>query len=131
MIKSEEGLRLFPYADTQGFTTIGWGRNLDGRGISPLEAQMFFDNDINLVVNQLSEYDFYKFAPENIQSALINMCFNLGLPKLLNFKRMISALNKKNYNLAAREALDSLWARQVPNRAKRIAVLMREGFGDA
>ena len=55
------------------------------------------------------------------------MCFNLGLPRLLKFKKMIIALEQGYYDQAADEALDSQWARQVGDRAQRIATAFREG----
>lgn len=57
----------------------------------------------------------------------MNMCFNLGISRLKGFKRMIVALEKKNYTVAAMEALDSKWSTQVGQRAKDIALMIREG----
>lgn len=86
-----------------------------------------FDNDFNDVQRELSTCSWYVDQPEGVQAALINMCFNLGLPRLLGFKRMIAALEAKNYTLAAKEALNSKWATQVGDRAKDVAVMLREG----
>ena len=61
------------------------------------------------------------------QRALANMAFNLGMPTLQRFSRMLRALEAGEYEAAAREALDSRWARQVGARAERIAELFREG----
>jgi lysozyme len=65
--------------------------------------------------------------PEGVQMALINMNFNLGIHKLEQFVGMINALREKNYTLAAQEALNSLWAKQVHQRATDIALMIREG----
>jgi len=118
---------LHPYIDTAGKLTIGYGRNLDDRGISQAEADFLFDNDFANCQRELSDCDWYRDQPEGVQAALINMCFNLGLPRLKGFKRMIAALEAKNYTLAALEALDSKWATQVGQRAKDVAVMLREG----
>ena len=64
--------------------------------------------------------------PEPAQRALANMAFNLGVPRLSQFKNMLSALEKGDYNVAAKEALDSNWAKQVGDRANRIAKVFRE-----
>ncbi len=85
-----------------------------------------FKNDFNRTVIELEPYDWYRMQPLNVKYALINMNFNLGIKKLLTFHRMIAALEERNYTSAATEALDSLWATQVHQRANDIAVMMRE-----
>lgn len=119
---------MHPYTDTVGKTTIGYGRNLEDNGISFAEAQYLFENDFAQVQKQLSQYAWYRSQPENVMAALINMCFNLGITKLLGFKKMIAALTEHDYTTAALEALDSKWAIQVGERAKDVAIMMREGM---
>lgn len=118
---------MHPYIDTVGKLTIGYGRNLDDNGISKKEADYLFDNDFDNCERELSQYSWYANQPASVQAALINMCFNLGLPRLLGFKRMIAALKANNRTLAAQEALNSKWATQVGQRAKDVAVMLREG----
>ena len=127
-IKFHEGYRSFPYTDTVGKLTIGYGRNLSDKGISFDEAMVLLRNDISSCTKELSTFMWYNEQPPHVKDALVNMCFNLGLTNLLKFKRMIKALEKKDYTTAAKEALDSKWATQVPNRAKDIALVMRQGF---
>jgi len=62
-----------------------------------------------------------------VKNALLNMCFNLGINRLLGFKKMVAALQEKNFTLAAKEALNSKWAEQVGERAKDIALMIRQG----
>jgi lysozyme len=54
------------------------------------------------------------------------MALNLGWPRLSAFRNMLAALQAMDYATAAREALDSKWAKQVGARAERIAALYRE-----
>ena len=54
------------------------------------------------------------------------MAFNLGLTRLVKFKKMFAALNKGDYKLASEEGLDSRWAKQVYNRAKRLMNRLRD-----
>lgn len=61
------------------------------------------------------------------KAILINMCFNLGLPRLMTFRKMLKALEDRNYELAAKEMLDSKWAKQVGNRAIELSEMMRTG----
>ena len=122
----DEGLRQKPYRDTVGKLTIGYGRNLDDVGISESEAFILLRNDIQTARTDLDHaLPWWKGFPEPSQRGLINMCFNLGLPRLLGFKRMLKALEASNGALAAMECLDSKWSRQVGERARRIATLYR------
>jgi lysozyme len=125
-IKKCEGLNTDTYIDSLGHLTVGWGRNLEN-GISVDEAELMFKNDYNRSVHELEQCPWYLDQPQGVQFALINMNFNLGIHKLSGFKKMISALTEKNYNVAAAEALDSRWASQVHDRAKDIAVMISEG----
>lgn len=126
-IKKHEGLRLKLYKDTVNKWTVGYGRNIEDNGISKEEADFMFDNDFARCQRELAPYPWYVNQPQNVQDALMNMCFNLGIGRLLGFKKMIMALTAKDYTKAAIEALDSKWATQVPNRAKDIALMIRQG----
>lgn len=123
----DEGLRLKPYLDTVGKLTIGYGRNLDDNGISEGEALFMLRNDIATSRRELSAYTWFRQLDESRQGAIINMHFNLGLPRLLTFRKMIAALDRGDYERAADEALDSRWASQVGERAVRIANILRKG----
>jgi len=128
IIKSHEGLKTKPYKDSIGKMTIGIGRNLDENGISADEAIYLMRNDIARCEEELRRNDWYLIQPKNVKYALIDMCFNMGIARLLGFKKMISALRKRDYTEAAREALDSKWASQVGKRATNIAIMIREGL---
>ena len=122
---ADEGLRLTPYQCPAGKTTIGVGRNLDDVGITEAEAMTLLDSDIARVTAQLA-----KALPwlqgDNVQRALGNMTFQMGLGGVLKFKKMLAALQVKDYTAARREALDSAWARQTPQRAKRVTDLIKD-----
>lgn len=126
-IKKCEALKFHIYVDSTGNPTIGWGRNLR-KGISLDEAELMFQNDFKHAVSELKSCYWYLTLPAGVQAALINMNFNLGLEKLSQFTKMIAALVARNYTLAAQEALNSKWATQVGQRAKDIAVMIREGI---
>lgn len=127
----DEGVRLAPYRDTVGKLTIGVGRNLDDVGISQDEAEFLLLNDMTAAVRELGRnLTWFAVLPEDVQRGLANMAFNMGWPRLSQFKRMFAALEARNYARAADEAMDSKWARQVGVRADRIAKLFREAKGD-
>ena len=54
------------------------------------------------------------------------MCFNMGSPRVSKFKKMLGALKVQDYQTASKEMLDSKWANQVPNRARRLSEIMEK-----
>lgn len=138
-----EGVVLKPYRCPEGKLTIGVGRNLEDNpltdeerkacgdiynGITKNAAYMLLRNDVTRCENELrKKILFYQELPVERQYALLDMCFNLGINRLLKFKKMLKAMENRNFPLAAYECLDSNYARQVPNRAKRIARLIKTG----
>ncbi|NWO05809.1 MAG: glycoside hydrolase family protein [Alteromonadaceae bacterium] len=126
-LQRHEGLRLKPYHDTVGKLIVGYGRNLDDRGISQDEAEFMLDNDIDLVVAELERMPLYLALNPVRQTVLANMAFNMGMPTLLTFSRMLGALGEQDWDRAAEEMLNSKWARQVGARAVELADLMRRG----
>lgn len=120
-LMEDEGLRLKPYRDTVGKLTIGIGRNIDDVGISKDEAIYMMRNDIASVQKQLSQLlPFWSNLNTVRQDALTNMAF-MGVPKLMQFKNMLSYLSKGQYDMASKEVLNSKYASQVGDRAARIA----------
>lgn len=123
-LKRHEGGVLHAYPDHLGYWTIGYGRLIDerrGGGITESEAEYLLSNDIDKVSFALQSQVGYRKAPKQVKRALLNMGFQLGVRGLLSFGRMWSALEQKDYALAAEEALDSRWASQTPNRATEVA----------
>src|SRR5271154_3703926 len=102
-IKNCEGLDLHTYIDTNGHVTIGWGRNLEN-GIRLDEAELMFKNDLEQTISELQACEWFTMQPPGVRNALINMNFNLGITKMNGFKKMIAALQAKDYTTAALEA---------------------------
>ena len=126
-IKSEEGCELLPYKCEENYLTIGFGRNIETNGIRQSEADFMLENDIETVFFDLDRnIPMWKFEPMNIKIVLCDMCYNLGIKKLLGFKLLLEAIDEADYETASREILDSKYANQVPNRAKRNALLCLE-----
>ena len=120
----EEGLKLMPYTCTAGKLSIGVGRNLADRGISEDTAIQMLNEDIDIVLGELKvAIKHFEEYPEDIQLTLCDLAFNLGMPKLLTFtqtlKYLEEGLQTGNYTKAAVELMNSAYAKQVPNRAKR------------
>ena len=143
-LEFHEGLKLMPSRCTAGKLTIGVGRNLEDNplteaekkavgdwqhGISKNAAYMLLRNDIKRCIGELKNtFDFYAKLDIERQYALLDMCFQLGITKLKQFKNMLKWLKLKEFKLAAEECLNSAYAKQTPKRAERIARTIREGI---
>ncbi len=131
MLIRHEGIRLKPYRDTVGKLTVGVGRNLDDVGITREEALMLLNNDIDKVRREVRR-TFPWFASLNPvrQNVVLNMVFNLGLPRFRRFTKTIAAVKAKHWDEAARQMLDSRWAEQVGRRARELAEMIKTGRYD-
>ena len=136
---AHEGLRLQVNEDSLGIATIGIGRNLEDRGITPEElewmdipnmaivhtmgiteadAMYLAQNDVQIV-----EEELLRSHPcvENLdavrQLVLVDMAFNMGVPRLGKFKKMWAAIHENNFDEEAKEMLDSRWANLVNSRS--------------
>jgi lysozyme len=122
-----EGLKLKPYRCTAGKLTIGVGRNLDDNGITEAEARMMLRYDIEASRLSLLKYKWFNSLDPVRQDVIINMVFNLGLPRFLQFKKTIAFLQAKDWEGAATEMVNSKWAKQVGNRALELAAMIVTG----
>lgn len=126
-IKANEGLRLTPYVDSHGFVSIGYGRNLEGRGITKSMAEYMLAEDIlECRVKLFKHYPWYVLKSSNTRVVLVDMCYNLGFNGLSKFKKMLKALYEDKYYKAVEELLDSKYALHLPARAKRNADLLED-----
>jgi lysozyme len=118
-VKEYEGYSALVYECTAGYATIGYGRNLEQRGITKEEAEHLLANDIKQCIKELKGImNKFDDLPEKAQLVLIDMCYNLGLSKLLNFENMLDAIDAKDWEKASAELLDSRYAAQVKRRAR-------------
>jgi len=127
-LRVHEGLKLKPYTDTEGHLTIGFGHNLDN-GITIKQAYALLADDIDTAKKELDRYlPGWMGHDDARQNVLIEMVFNMGMPRLSGFKKMLAALDSRDYAQAAKEMEDSKWAKQVGARAQTLAKQMREGW---
>jgi len=133
-LRRHEGLRLEPYKCSEGYLTIGFGRNIETNGISEAEAEFMLSNDLIACENELKDEGWYNQLDETRRAVVLNMAFNLGKPKLMQFKKFIGALSDDDYEGASKEMItgsdgvsESKWASQVGKRAYELAEQMRTG----
>ena len=140
LLDYEEGLRLIPYLCSEGYVTIGYGTLLyKVRGLNPDDCPLRIDeatakrwlcNDVEKLADRLRagrcSSTFNKLNTER-QTILISMAYQLGYNGLMGFNNMWTALGNGDWEAAKEEALDSLWHRQTPGRAKRHATVLESG----
>jgi len=124
----DEGIRNYPYVDTTGNITIGVGRNLSADGLSNPEVAMLLADDLALTVAALdAKLPWWTSLDDVRQRVLVNMCFNLGIGKLLSFVHFLAAVKAANWPLAVAQMQNSLWAKQVGVRAVRLEQMILTG----
>ena len=135
----EEGKKLKAYKDSLGILSIGIGHNLRARPkigdwkipstITEDECSVIFNQDVQDTIEALAEgYPRIKFLDPARRDAVIQMAFQLGVAGVLAFHNMFIALDKGDWRIASKEALDSKWAKQTPARAKRVAKQILTGI---
>jgi lysozyme len=121
-----EGIELKPYRCTSDKLTIGVGRNLDDNGISYDTAMQMLTEDIDAVLADLRRnLPWFDRSPEPVQEALINLTFNMGIARLMQFRKTLVFMRGEKWLEAADELLDSRYAAQVGQRAHEVADMIR------
>ena len=131
-IKQHEGFRDTVYSDSLGFATIGYGHLVlptdnfvEGNTYDKETLEEVFDNDFKIASDSARE--LLRDIEHNhiIFGVIVEMCFQLGKPRVMKFKKMIANMQDRNWKGAADEMLDSLWAKQTPNRALKLSNEMK------
>lgn len=131
---ANEGIRKTAYKDTLNNWTIGVGHliklpdeeYLIDKELTDLEVDQIFVTDLNQAIDDARKFIDADSIPDEAFEVVVDMAFNLGLPKLMAFQNFQQALRDKDFVKASYEMLDSLWAKQLPNRSKRLAKIMRD-----
>jgi lysozyme len=130
-IMDDEGVKYEIYLDHLGYPTVGIGHLIKpddpeygkpiGTKVTDKRVTELFISDAECAVKDCKKL-FVNFdtIPEDIQHVLVNMMFNLGYTRFSKFKNFKAAIDVRNWKKASIEGRDSLWYRQVPNRAKRL-----------
>ena len=137
-IISDEGSVLKVYKDHLGYRTVGvghlilpsdeeWGVGV-GHPITQTRADELLFYDLANVLKECEDHFHQNWSiwPEEVKLIIANMAFNLGITKLKKFQLMLTAINAEDYKTASKEGLDSRWAKQVYNRARRLMDRLRD-----
>jgi len=126
LIKRHEALRLIPYNDTVGVLTVGYGHNLE-QPITQSQADSYLAEDYEKTISYCRRYPWYEGLNDARKAVIENMIFNMGPARFDGFKQTIQYMAAGDYEKASNEMLDSLWARQVGNRAIELSQIMKSG----
>lgn len=128
LIKDHEGLMLRPYHCSAGKLTLGYGRNIEQRGITLEEAEYLLANDIRECREALTrDYSWFAALDEARQGAMVDLRFNLGARGLAGFPKFLAAMGRGDWPRAAQELRQSRWYGQVARRAPRIVGMIESG----
>jgi lysozyme len=127
-ISNDEGLRLKLYKCPAGKLTIGYGHNIEDRGISQRIADLILEEDMDAAESDAKVlFPSFDRLSDARKAVIVNMSLNLGLARLAGFKRFRAAVEAGAWEQAAAEMIDSAWRHQVGDRAIRLAMQMRDG----
>lgn len=125
-----EGVKRFAYTDTVGKVSVGIGRNLTDHGLSDDEIDLLLTNDLAHAEDDaraLLSNTVFDGLSETRKAVIVNMVFNLGLPRLRKFVVFLAAVKDGRHQDAAAAMLQSVWATQVKGRATELSGLMASG----
>ena len=125
-IKVHEGFREKVYKCSEGFDTIGYGFAIKDLVLDEDIADLILQRKLEDLQESIKKkFDWFKESPNEVQDVVSNMCYQIGLSGFSKFKKTIYYLETEQYEEASDEMLDSLWARQTPNRAKELSKIIR------
>lgn len=129
-LKIDEGFVPHAYRDSLTYLTIGYGRLIDqrkGGGITEDEADYLLANDVERVWREVQKaFPWVIDQPDAVQQAMCMMAFQMGIKTLQSFSNTLRFIKAGNYVAAADNAMQSLWAKQTPNRALKVTTLIRK-----
>jgi lysozyme len=131
-IKQHEGYRDTIYTDSLGYNTIGYGHLVVEDGFVPgvqyskAELEKVFEKDFAIAVEDANKLVGSFGIVDVAFGVVVEMCFQLGLPRVSKFIKFLDALKNKDYERAADEMLDSAWHRQTPGRCQELSNIIRK-----
>ena len=137
-LKIDEGVKYEIYNDHLGYPTFGIGHLVVesdeehgkpvGTPVSEDRVNSVFEKDVAIMIDEAKKiFPNLDELPEEAQQVIVNMTFNMGRPRLSQFKKFIAGVNAGDWNKAAVEMMDSRWAKQVGRRADNLAKAMENG----
>ena len=151
---TDEGFEASPYRDTENLWTLGDGRCVETHPLTGPEWKMLLDaGQMQVTINrdgsaalmreqllatetQLAAdfRDFWPMLGDARQNALIEMAYQLGVEHEEEFHEMLGDIRvavhlntPAAWEIVKRAGLNSLWAKQTPERAERVMAQLSTG----
>ena len=125
-IKLSEGFRSKVYKCTEGYDTIGYGFAIKDLVLSEDICDMILERKVaELKIRVHNKFPFIITLPESVQDVMIECCYQLGVSGFSKFKKTLAYLEDHDFKNAGIEMLDSRWAKQTPNRAKKLSDIVK------
>ena len=126
-IKQHEGYVGVVYKDSLGIDTIGYGFAIKDLELDRDICDIILKRKLKALEDRVNlKFSWYKYMPQEIKDVVMEMCYQLGVTGVSKFKKTLAYLQDKRWEEASIEMLDSLWARQTPNRAKELSNRVKE-----
>ena len=126
-IKKHEGFRSTVYECTEGYETIGYGFAIKDLKLDEDIAELILIRKLAELQERIaSVFGWFYNSPEEVKDVVTNMCYQMGVSGFAKFKKTIYLLETEQYDEASIEMLNSLWAKQTPNRAKELSEQIRD-----
>ena len=131
-IKKHEGFEPKVYKCTEGYDTIGYGFAIKDLIIDKDVADLILMKKLHKMLERITvAFPWFANIDNQAKAVVVNMCYQLGIRGFSKFKKTIYLLETEQYEEASVEMLDSLWAKQTPNRAKELSETIRSINGDS
>ena len=126
-VKKHEGFRSKVYKCTEGYDTIGYGFAIKDLELDEDIAEQILIKKLDSLQERIeSKFNWLDDSPQEVKDVVVNMCYQLGVSGFSKFKKTIYLLETEKYKEASVEMLDSLWAKQTPNRAKELSEILSD-----
>ena len=126
-VKLSEGFRERVYKDTLGIDTIGYGFAIKDLVLDEDLAEIILRRKLDKLIDHADKkFKFLKDMPTEVQDVIYEMCYQLGITGVSKFKKTLAYLENYEFKMASVEMLDSRWATQTPNRAKKLSDIVRK-----
>ena len=126
-VKLSEGFRDRVYKCTEGYYTIGYGFAIKDLIMDEDIAEMILRRKLDSLIDKADKkFIFLKNLPVVVRDVIYEMCYQMGVTGVSKFKKTLAYLENNEFKMAAKEMLDSRWARQTPNRAKKLSEIVKK-----
>ena len=126
-IKKHEGYVGIVYKDSLGIDTIGYGFAIKDLELDEDICEIILERKLKELETRVNlKFKWFMYMPQEIKDVIMEMCYQLGVGGVSKFKKTIAYLQNIQWEEASVEMLDSLWAKQTPNRAKELSNRVKE-----